>query len=97
MFSFNRFPVKFANGKSDNVIKFKLTEEEKKIEVEKKALEPKAEIEVKKPVKRFEKDSPEAIEWGKMMAEKRKLKKQLKELKEEEQEKKLVMTKIAEQ
>lgn len=97
MFGINRMPLVIANSRSENVIKFKPTEEEKKKEAEKKALEPKPEPEKKKPIKRFEKDTPEAIEWGKQMAEKRKLKKELKEKQEEEEEKKLVMKKIAEQ
>jgi hypothetical protein len=97
MFGISRIPLVIANSRSENVIKFKPTEEEKKIIKEKKETEPKKEPEKKKPIKRFEKDTPEAIEWGKQMAEKRKIKKELKEKQEYEEEKKLVMKKIAEQ
>jgi hypothetical protein len=97
MFGISRIPLVIANSRSENVIKFKPTEEEKKIIKEKKETEPKKEPEKKKPIKRFEKDTPEAIEWGKQMAEKRKIKKELKEKQEDEEEKKLVMKKIAEQ
>ena len=97
MFTFSNTNYEFSNKRHDNVIKFKPTEEEKKIIKEKRDAEPKPEPEKKKPVKRFEKDTPEAIEWGKMMAEKRKIKKELKEKQEDEEEKKLVMKKIAEQ
>jgi hypothetical protein len=97
MFGISRMPLVIANSRSENVIKFKPTEEEKKIIKEKKEIEHKKEPEKKKPIKRFEKDTPEAIEWGKQMAEKRKIKKELKEKQEDEEEKKLVMKKIAEQ
>jgi hypothetical protein len=97
MFGISRMPLVIANARAENVIKFKPTEEEIKLIKEKKETEPKKEPEKKKPIKRFEKDTPEAIEWGKQMAEKRKIKKELKEKQEDEDEKKLVMKKIAEQ
>jgi hypothetical protein len=99
MFAFSRMPTSFMNIRSDNVIKFKLTEEEKKIQKEERLKNPKPiekKEEIKKQVKRFEKDSEEAMAWGKMMAEKRKAKRD-KQDKQEDEDDKLVMKKIGQE